>query len=204
MDIQMPGIDGLETTIRIRQEFGNAIPVLALTANVLLPMQLKCKESGMNDFLAKPFEEEDLVSKIASLLNILPITIVHPTSTEQHEVTNEATSDLPLYDLSKLEKLSRGDQDFLNHMLSIFIKEVPITLAKLKHALVEENFTDMKAYAHRLKPSIKDMGVQSLKDILPETEQAAEEHNLELLKKHIPLIGQTVDRVISQLNLKKD
>ncbi|HPH81350.1 MAG TPA: PAS domain S-box protein [Flavobacteriales bacterium] len=204
MDIQMPGIDGLETTVRIRQEFGNAIPVLALTANVLLPMQLKCKESGMNDFLAKPFEEEDLVGKIAGLLNIQAIPVVSKTSSDLPEQSNLLSTDLPLYDLSKLEKLSRGDQDFLNHMLSIFIKEVPITLAKLKQALVEENFADMKAYAHRLKPSIKDMGVQSLKDILPETEQAAEEHNLELLKKHIPFIGQTVELVIDQLSSRSN
>ncbi len=200
MDIQMPGIDGLETTRRIRELYGNEFPIIALTANVLLPMQIKCKESGMNDFLAKPFEEEDLIAKITSLLKT-DVQILPQTASIEPIVQSEIqASDFPLYDLSKLEKLSRGDKEFLNHMVSIFIKEVPNTLAKLKKALAEENYTDMKAYAHRLKPSIKDMGIISLKDILPETEQAAEEHNLDLLKKHIPIIGNTIELVIQKLS----
>ncbi len=65
MDIQMPGIDGYETTRRLRQLPGySAIPVLALSADVSDEVRLQCREAGMNDFLQKPVHIRQLLSAI--------------------------------------------------------------------------------------------------------------------------------------------
>ncbi|HUP13260.1 MAG TPA: response regulator, partial [Niastella sp.] len=68
MDIQMPVMDGLEATRLIRNELHSTIPIIALTANAVKGEMEKCIQAGMNDYLSKPFEEEDLIRLIAKWL----------------------------------------------------------------------------------------------------------------------------------------
>lgn len=73
MDCQMPVLDGLEATRRIReqerQQGGGHIPIIALTANALAGDRDACRDAGMDDFIAKPFRAEDLVQKLDAFLS---------------------------------------------------------------------------------------------------------------------------------------
>ena len=61
MDIQMPGIDGFETTRRIRQRLeGRRLPIIAVTANVRADVRAASQEAGMDDFLGKPVRQDEL------------------------------------------------------------------------------------------------------------------------------------------------
>ncbi|RYE45473.1 MAG: response regulator, partial [Sphingobacteriales bacterium] len=64
MDIQMPEIDGRETTVKIRKELGLDVPIIAMTASVLADEREKCKAAGMNEYISKPFVREDLFEKM--------------------------------------------------------------------------------------------------------------------------------------------
>jgi CheY-like chemotaxis protein len=71
MDIQMPQLDGIETTKRIREreagQPGHRTPVLALTANTLVEDRYACFEAGMDGFLIKPLDREKLADALAGL-----------------------------------------------------------------------------------------------------------------------------------------
>jgi PAS domain S-box-containing protein len=70
MDIQMPGLDGIETTKRIRVNeagTGRRTPILALTANTLVEDRYACFEAGMDGFLVKPLDREKLAEALAGL-----------------------------------------------------------------------------------------------------------------------------------------
>jgi len=68
MDMQMPEMDGLEATRRIRQlgAMGRAVPIIAMTANAMQEDRRRCLEAGMNDFVAKPIDSAELLRKIAA------------------------------------------------------------------------------------------------------------------------------------------
>jgi signal transduction histidine kinase/ActR/RegA family two-component response regulator len=65
MDMQMPGMDGLTATRRLRSEgLQPGIPVIAMTANVMATDQQACFDAGMNDFVGKPFDVQQLVATL--------------------------------------------------------------------------------------------------------------------------------------------
>jgi CheY-like chemotaxis protein len=71
MDIQMPRLDGIETTRRLRgleaSESGRSTPILALTANTLVEDRYACFEAGMDGFLIKPLDREKLAEALAGI-----------------------------------------------------------------------------------------------------------------------------------------
>ena len=68
MDVEMPNLDGLEATRRIRDTrtgvTNPAVPIIALTANAMKEDLFRCLEAGMNDFVSKPFQPESLSETI--------------------------------------------------------------------------------------------------------------------------------------------
>ena len=69
MDLQMPEMNGFEATEYIRKTLKSHIPIIALTADVTTTNVSKCKESGMDDYVSKPIDENLLLSKIMALVN---------------------------------------------------------------------------------------------------------------------------------------
>ncbi|RYZ99970.1 MAG: response regulator, partial [Sphingobacteriaceae bacterium] len=69
MDIQMPRIDGLETTRLIREKHGNKPLIIAMTANALSEDKEMCYQAGMNGYIAKPINLELLVNSLKDLHN---------------------------------------------------------------------------------------------------------------------------------------
>ncbi|NVM78273.1 signal transduction histidine kinase/DNA-binding response OmpR family regulator/integral membrane sensor domain MASE1 [Duganella sp. SG902] len=65
MDVQMPEMDGFEATTKIRTELGLRLPVLAMTAGVMASEREQCLACGMNDFIAKPIDVEEMLRVIA-------------------------------------------------------------------------------------------------------------------------------------------
>lgn len=70
MDVQMPIMNGYEATRQIRKLNDNksGIPIIAMTANVMKQEIDKCFESGMDEYISKPFETSDLINKINALV----------------------------------------------------------------------------------------------------------------------------------------
>jgi CheY-like chemotaxis protein len=71
MDLQMPEMNGFEATHYIRNTMKSKIPIIALTADVTTVDVEKCKAAGMNDYVAKPIDENILYTKIINLVNKL-------------------------------------------------------------------------------------------------------------------------------------
>ena len=66
----MPVMGGVEATVVIRKKLGLTMPIIALSANAMKEAVADCLQAGMNDFLTKPFEPEDLLYKMITLLHL--------------------------------------------------------------------------------------------------------------------------------------
>jgi len=72
MDVQMPKMDGLETTMAIRKKeakTGKHVPIIAMTAHVMLEDKKKCFDAGMDIYLSKPLNTKELFDTIENLTN---------------------------------------------------------------------------------------------------------------------------------------
>ncbi len=150
MDIQMPGMDGYQTTQLIRNGLCRNVPVIALTANALKGEKEKCLAAGMNDYASKPFNENDLIVMVAKLLGITGIDV------DQEE-------EQKLYDLHFLEEVSQGDQIFIKKMIEAFIIVAEEVKAEIPFNFQQGNIPGVEAAAHKLKSNIDTLRVQKLK-----------------------------------------
>ncbi len=164
MDIQMPIMGGMEATRIIRRNISKLLPVIALTANAIKGDNDKCIEGGMNAYLSKPFKEQDL-------LQVVSFWLAESTINEENKTEILAMSD-KMYDLTDLRAISRGNETFVTKMVNMFIEQTPRHLADMESRYRENDYKGMAAIAHKIKPSIDNMGIVSLKAVIREIEKA--------------------------------
>jgi CheY-like chemotaxis protein len=70
MDIQMPEIDGRETTLKIRNDLKLNVPIIAMTASVSADERDRCISVGMDEYISKPFNKENLFEKLLLFVEI--------------------------------------------------------------------------------------------------------------------------------------
>ena len=169
MDIQMPVMDGMEATRQIRgmnDEHKAAVPIVALTANA---MKSECDtylKIGMNDCMAKPFEEPMLFKTVSK--NIKKGTVMNTSLISAENKTSASSG--KLYDLSMVEAISGGDKSFIQRMLQLFLDTVPATLADIKTTCDKSEWLALSKHAHKLKSTIDSMNIASLKSVIREIE----------------------------------
>jgi PAS domain S-box-containing protein len=161
MDIQMPEMNGMEATKVIRNELKIETPIIALSANAFKSEIDKCLEIGMNDYVTKPFEEHELIGVLAKYCSAKK----RPAQKVLNSTNGVPTSEL--YDLKKLREMSRGNEAFVIKMLELFTTRFPAYLEEFEGFLKKNDFDAINKLAHKIKPSINDMGIYSIKqDIL--------------------------------------
>ncbi|MFK8162939.1 MAG: PAS domain S-box protein [Lewinella sp.] len=168
MDIQMPKLDGVETTKIIRNELKLDLPIIAVTANAFKKDIDLYLSIGMNDYVTKPFEEKELFNTIARQLqwNMAPIS--------NHESVIDNS-----YDLTKLKELSRGDEEFVDNMIEIFLQHTPPALEVIEQALATEDYDTLARVVHRIKPSIESMGISQLDGVAKDIERYAKSEEID-------------------------
>ncbi len=165
MDVQMPIKDGLETTKFIRANIDSSIPIIALTANAFKKEEERCIEAGMNDFISKPFDEDKLVQLVAKWLG--------RESNSSSPAIAKAHTENALFDLNKLVLISKGDEEFVKKMVSLFINLIPDVLTQMDQAYNNKDWKKMASLAHRIKPSIQSLSIITLEKDIAALENAA-------------------------------
>jgi len=175
MDVQMPVMSGFEATKYIREQMTSPkkdIPVIALTASVLRADLDRCRESGMNTCVPKPFSASQLIRGIAEVLNI-PLRLVIPVKKQdmqQAPVLNEAVTDL-----TYLRKFCEEDRERMVKYIGMFLDSVPVFIARLKDALAANDPAEIATQVHGYKTKWVMMGMDRAKNLATGVEQQCRE-----------------------------
>jgi len=204
MDIQMPKMDGVEATKIIRNQLGCKTPIIALTANAFKHDIDVYLSTGMNDYLIKPYKEEDLYSKIDLHLRSDKLRIKKNElnlSSEKVAVENLSNNIEPentgmrqkLFNLDQLNEIGRGDEQFVAMMLEMFTKLANQTIEQMLNAYATSDVDTIKKLAHKIKPSIDNLGIISIFDKIRELEA------YDITKNNNDDLKQLLDEVIAVL-----
>ena len=166
MDLQMPGMDGLEATAAIRavQTGKPRTPIIAVTAHAMKGDRERCLAAGMDGYLSKPIDCDELIAVVEG----------DPTSStngNRLSISGEADQWV-IFNPGLALRHCLGDVDVLIEMAECFLNDVYELFPQMHAALQESNWAKLASLAHRLKGSLLYLGASSA------TESAAELENL--------------------------
>jgi PAS domain S-box-containing protein len=155
MDLQMPEMNGFETTEFIRKTMDSKIPIIALTADVTTADLAKCKAVGMNDYIAKPVDERILYSKIIGLVR-KPALIKY---SEDKANENGQCERIKCTDLAYLVRRTKSDPKLMMEMISLYLEQTPPLITIMKKSFRNKDWSSLHAAVHKMIPSFSIMGI---------------------------------------------
>jgi CheY-like chemotaxis protein len=176
LDLQMPGLGGLEATRQIRTlqaDAGRRTPIVALTGRAMESDRVRCLEAGMDAYIAKPFHAEELywiIERLASGAAHEPTSPKQPDD-EQRKRRSGAPK---LNRAAALERVD-GMADVLAEIVDLFFEEYPPLFQDLEQAFLLGELETVSQVAHRLKGSLAHLGAEEAADAAQVLETAAAE-----------------------------
>jgi signal transduction histidine kinase/DNA-binding response OmpR family regulator len=195
MDCQMPEMDGYEATGEIRNPeskvLDHKVPVIALTAHAMKGDREKCLEAGMDDYLCKPVNPQELC-------DILEKWVAKQNYSLQEETT---VSDIKpvqdIFDKASLIDRLMGDEELANKILGEFLEDVRRMITALKEALDNDDASLVQHRAHTLNGASATVGALALQEMAHHIEVAGEAGDLDKA-------GSLVTKINEQLEMLSD
>ena len=222
MDCQMPIMDGYQATSVIRQKeekegLGKHIPIIALTANALEGDRDKCILTGMDDYISKPFNQDDIdailvrwfhglhskavIGKPALAIPSETIDVEQFSEEDLRKGKGDDSSSIDLSVLSGLRNLQvEGKPDVTEKIVRVYLSSSEPFFEKLKKAAVVEDLEELQNIAHSLKSSSANVGAIKLSRMCKDLEMACRNKVLEKMTDRVETIATEFFQVKHDLN----
>ena len=155
MDIQMPEVDGFEATRSIRERernTGEHLPIVAMTAHAMKGDKEKCLQAGMDGYIAKPINVQQLFETIESLFQ-------DRQAADEPSETPAAAGDA--LDTTKILERIGGDRELLRELAGLFVGDCPRMLSDIQDAVRDGNAEALQKAAHALKGSVSNFAAEA-------------------------------------------
>ncbi len=172
MDVQMPEMDGLETTMAIRareknahlnQTAGDHVPIIAMTAYAMTGDRERCLAAGMDAYISKPIRADEL-------FDVIDLLTQSSTPAADMPATIKLTD---ILDWKEALDHVRGDVELLRELVAIFVDEWPKWLAALRDGQVRGDVEKVKRTAHTLKGSVGTFAMKEVCSVVQQLQDLA-------------------------------
>jgi len=192
MDLSMPVMDGFEACriIKSQKESVDKTPIIALTASTFSSKRKLALESGMSDFLAKPFTPDQLATLITNYF-------------EDGEILTENIHTFKFsenLDQKLLEQTYQHDLDYAYDMFSIFNDIISDEIKLLTQFTKEGSYDEVRKLAHKIKPTFSMVGLTKFSLLMSKIESSASKGNNAAV---IELMNEFTDTIKPSLELTK-
>ena len=196
MDIQMPEMDGLETTAAIRErELSTTLhlPIIAMTAHAMKGDKERCFEAGMDGYVAKPLQPMDLF-EVVERLALTEGEVSRPRDVDRLVTESDSRppaasvpvcstppsveSGEPAFDLTTALARVRGDAEFLKELIGLFREESAELMCDLRQAIDRQDATQVHMAAHSLKGAASNFTARIVTDAAFALEMIGKRGNL--------------------------
>jgi PAS domain S-box-containing protein len=218
MDVQMPEMDGLEATRRIRADFpptadGVRKPyVIAMTANAMKEDRDICLEAGMDDYLSKPIQIGDLIRALTEREGPIPngqtpasVRAEPPVFGTGRVRPAPPESELPVIDTGALKRLKvtlgKKTDELMPALIANFCLDAPRLILEAQQALAQGKADEVRRAAHTLKSTSATFGATALSDLARQLEYQARDGVLEGAQALLEQIQAAYERTWAALEL---
>lgn len=202
MDVQMPELDGFQATQKIREMDPplNALPIIALTAHAIKGDRERCLEAGMNEYVTKPIDPDNLRDAIAALG--LKGSVEEEPVEEAGTEEPEAAADSPApaenrvtIDHDGLLRRAGGDPGMAKMVTQQFLSMLDEPLGKVAKAVEDREKEALKRSSHALRGMISNFGAPEITEPLGNLER----HDVEADPEQAEALLETVTELIVEL-----
>ena len=206
MDVQMPGMNGIEATRSIRSLPGAAsqVPIVAMTANVMNDFRSRCLEAGMQDFVAKPIDRRSLQRALRRAIDsrgappaATPRSAAPAPPPPRAAEGAPAALDVSLAELDSLvADLGAGG---VRSLVQTMERDGPSRCSRIATGLADNDLTTARIEAHTLRSATRALGMRGVAAQLQELESAAESGELAAARAAGEGLGAALDRALAIL-----
>ncbi len=183
MDIQMPDMDGVETTRRLREKYPKGLPpIVAMTAYSMKEDRERFMSQGMDDYLAKPIRAQHLIAKVQTLVGKIDN---RKMSKKQVAMARELA--VPVLDREIVNQLKQiGGKELVLSVYEDFVNESSELVSESLTAFQSGDIPTIKSHLHTLKGSAGTVGVMQVADIAREAEGKLKDNDTSTLGSALP------------------
>jgi CheY-like chemotaxis protein/HPt (histidine-containing phosphotransfer) domain-containing protein len=176
MDVQMPEMDGLEATRRIRSVQSTALnpvlPIIAMTAHALQRDRERCLTAGMNDYVSKPIEPIALAEALERWLPDSSTIKKISAAPKSEPIATQAEEGSPLvFDKVALMQRLMGDEEMAHLIITCFLEDIPTQLKTLNQYIETNDLKGAVRQAHTIKGASANVGGEALRAAAYEIEK---------------------------------